>query len=97
MSHLDRPRYHTRFGSWIDQRGVPQICRELAKDPSTRVTKEAVYAWLAGVRPRPHRAEALVAISGGELTLDAVYAHGRELRQLRGDLASIAAQPGDRD
>ena len=99
MPHLDRalPRYHTRFGSWIQQTGVPHRCHELAQDPSTRVTPEAIYHWLAGVPPRPHRAEALVAMSEGVLTLDAIYAHGRELRQLRGKVASSSATCGDRD
>lgn len=82
--HQDRPRYRTRFGSWVSRTTVPLICQNLSTDPETRVKPEAVYQWLAGVtEPRPHRALALVAMSKGEISLDVIYAHRSELRSLQ--------------
>jgi hypothetical protein len=52
----------------------------LASDPDLRVTNQAVYEWLQGHAPRPARALALVELSGGRLTLEAIYAHCRAMR-----------------
>jgi len=74
-------RWETDFGRWVADFGVPQIVRALADDPELRVTNQAVYEWLQGHPPRPARAMALVELSGGRLTLDAIYGHGREIRR----------------
>jgi hypothetical protein len=60
--------------------GVPRIVAALARDPDLRVTNQAVYEWLQGHAPRPARAMALVELSGGRLTLEAIYEHGRAMR-----------------
>ena len=49
-----------------------------------RVTNQAVYKWLEGHAPRPARAIALVEMSCGRLTLEAIYEHSREVRQSPG-------------
>jgi hypothetical protein len=67
--------------------GVPQIVKALARDPDLRVTNQAVYEWLQGHPPRPARAMALVDLSGGRLTLEAIYEHGREIRRPEGPSA----------
>ena len=74
-------RWETDFGRWVADVGVPQIVRALARDPNLRVTNQAVYEWLQGHPPRPARAMALVELSGGRLTLEAIYEHGREIRR----------------
>jgi len=74
-------RWETDFGRWVADFGVPQIVKALARDPELRVTNQAVYEWLQGHPPRPARAMALVKLSGGQLTLEAIYEHSREIRQ----------------
>lgn len=74
-------RWETDFGRWVANFGVPQIVKALARDPDLRVTNQAVYEWLQGHPPRPARAMALVELSGGRLTLEAIYEHGREIRR----------------
>jgi len=76
-------RWETDFGRWVADFGVPQIVKALARDPDLRVTNQAVYEWLQGHPPRPARAIALVELSGGRLTLEAIYKHAREIRQLQ--------------
>ena len=73
-------RWETEFGRWVGDVGVPRIVSALARDPDLRVTSDAVYMWLRGVAPRPARAEALVRLSRGRLTLDDIYGHAREVR-----------------
>ena len=73
-------RWETDFGRWVGDFGVPRIVKALAHDPDLRVTNQAVYEWLQGHPPRPARAMALVELSGGRLTLEAIYQHGRAMR-----------------
>jgi len=80
-------RWETEFGRWVSDFGVPRIVKALAHDPDLRVTNQAVYEWLQGHPPRPARAMALVELSGGRLTLEAIYEHSREIRQSRDEAA----------
>jgi len=75
-------RWRTRFGSWVGEIGVSRIVLELGQCPDTAVTPNAVYRWLAGnTAPLPSRAQALVRMSQGELTLEAIYSHGQEMQK----------------
>jgi hypothetical protein len=74
-------RWETDFGRWVSETGVPRIVAALARDPDLRVTNNTVYHWLRGHAPRPERAKALVELSGGRLTLEAIYDHGRQVRK----------------
>jgi hypothetical protein len=60
---------------------VPRIVDALGADPDLRVTNQAVYEWLQGHAPRPARAAALVKLSRGRLTLEAIYNHSLEVRR----------------
>jgi hypothetical protein len=73
-------RWQTEFGRWVRDVGVSRIVTALAQDPDLRVTNQAVYEWLRGHAPRPARAIALVELSGGRLTLDAIYGHSRQIQ-----------------
>ncbi len=73
-------RWDTEFGRWVRDFGVSRIVASLARDPDLRVTNQAVYEWLQGHAPRPNRAAALVELSGGRLTLEAVYDHSRQVQ-----------------
>jgi hypothetical protein len=76
-------RWQTRFGSWVDEIGVFRIVDALGHDPDLAVTSHAVYRWLSGnCAPNPRRARALVELSGGELTLEVIYDHTREMKRL---------------
>jgi hypothetical protein len=77
-------RWQTEFGRWVADFGVPRIVAGLAHDPDLRVTNQAVYEWLQGHAPQPARAMALVEMSGGRLTLEAIYKHGQQVRQAEG-------------
>ncbi|HSA29960.1 MAG TPA: hypothetical protein P5159_25795 [Phycisphaerae bacterium] len=81
----DPNRWQTEFGRWVADFGVPRIVAGLANDPGLRVSNQAVYEWLQGHAPQPARAMALVEMSGGRLTLDAIYQHGRQMKQTEGD------------
>jgi len=83
----DPARWETEFGRWVADFGVPSIVKALARDPDLRVTNQAVYEWLQGHPPRPARAMALVELSGGRLTLEAIYEHGREIRRAQDSAA----------
>lgn len=89
MSHADGycrralPRWHTRFGQAVAEIGVPTIVDALKADPETRISKTGVYEWLQGHSPTTERAEALVRMSAGRLTIEMIYSHKRELVQLR--------------
>ena len=77
-------RWQTEFGRWVADFGVPRIVAGLAHDPDLRVTNQAVYEWLQGHAPQPARALALVEMSQGRLTLEAIYKHAQEIRQSEG-------------
>lgn len=78
------PRWNTTFGRWVREVGVTEIMSTLRPDPDLRVTDKSVYSWVANrTIPRPARAQALVDMSHGVLTLEAVYGHARELRELQ--------------
>ena len=78
----DPSPWETEFGRWVSDFGASRIVEALANDPSLRVTNQAVHEWLQGHTPCPARATALVELSGGRLTLEAIYDHGREIRRL---------------
>lgn len=73
-------RWDTEFGRWIADFGVSRLVAAFADDPDLRITRGAVYEWLRGHTPRPNRAMALVRLSCGRLSLQAIYNHGRELK-----------------
>ena len=77
-------RWQTEFGRWVADFGVPNIVAGLAHDPDLRVTNQAVYEWLQGHAPQPARAMALVEMSEGRLTLEAIYKHSQQVRQVEG-------------
>jgi len=75
-------RWQTPFGRWIADYTVPRLVSDLQGDPAISVTRWAVYAWLAGHPPRPARAEALVRLSNGRLTLEDIYRHADQVREI---------------
>ncbi len=77
-------RWQTEFVRWVADFGVPRIVAGLAHDPDLRVTNQAVYEWLQGHAPQPARAMALVEMSSGRLTLEAIYKHAQQVRQAEG-------------
>jgi hypothetical protein len=77
-------RWDTEFGRWVSDVGVPRIVAALASDPNLRITNQTVYEWLQGHAPHPTRALALVEMSGGRLSLEAIYRHGQEVREPAG-------------
>jgi hypothetical protein len=81
----DPDRWQTEFGRWVADFGVPRIVAGLAHDPALRITNQTVYEWLQGHAPQPARAMALVEMSQGRLTLEAIYQHGQQMRQSEGD------------
>ena len=82
LHRCDDGRWETRFGRWVGEFGVSRIIEVLDPYPSLRVTHQAVYAWVAcASAPNPRRAQALVRLSGGVLTLEVIYEHPRELRR----------------
>ena len=81
----DPDRWQTEFGRWVADFGVPRIVAGLSNDPNLRVTNQAVYEWIQGHAPHPARAMALVEMSQGRLTLEAIYQHGQQMRQSDGD------------
>lgn len=90
-------RWETEFGRWVAEFGVRRILAELRRDPELRVTERTVYDWLSGRRiPRPSRASALVQISHGRISLETIYRHPYECRQLasRARLASCSGRTG---
>lgn len=88
----DPLRWQTPFGQWVSDFGVSRIVSALAPNPDLRVTHDAVYHWLGGHAPRPARAMALVELSGGRLTLEAIYQHVQEVRG-----SADALQPKERE
>lgn len=75
-------RWDTEFGRWVSDFGISRIVSMLERDPDLRITHQTVYKWLQGHAPHPRRALALVEMSDGRLTLNAIYEHGREVRQM---------------
>lgn len=63
------------FGRFVSDYGVPALVRDLAAQGEP-VIPSTVYKWMAGAaQPRPQLARTLVALSGGALTLDAIFSH----------------------
>lgn len=62
--------WETKFGQWVKNRGVVNLCRDLD------VTRNAVYNWIAG-RSEPTTANCLriMELSEGELTLRDICSH----------------------
>lgn len=80
---------HTDLGDWLLDYGISRIVEALDSDPDLRVTRHAVYHWIAGRRlPHPSRALALVRLSHGRLTLDDIYRRGREAGRATQTLAN---------
>jgi hypothetical protein len=76
--------WQTDFGRWLSEFGVSKILAGLDHDPNLRVSGSAIYQWIRGrTRPDPDRAWALVELSAGKLTIETVYRHRRQLRELR--------------
>lgn len=73
-------RWETTFGKFVARVGVVEIRRALARR-GQRVTKQGIYAWVAGTRaPRPDCALAMVAISGGMLRhVEEIYRHRKQI------------------
>lgn len=85
FGHRQLTRWDTPFGRWVHDTGVSRIVVALGRDPDLRVTTHAVYDWVAGRRnPTPARGLALVRLSDGRLTLDAIYQHRHQVRQPAG-------------
>jgi len=74
-------RWETEFGRWVSDFGVSRIVSALAHDPDLRVTNQSVYEWLQDHPPTASRALALVAMSRGRPTLNAIYHHAHEIRR----------------
>lgn len=76
-------RRTTAFGQWIALTGVRAIQADLATQ-GLRVHSTAIYHWISGrAAPRITHAAALVRMSAGQLTLDAIYRHSEELARKR--------------
>lgn len=82
MYPRERRRWTTTFGRWVADYTVPRIVAGMSSRPETKVTPKAVYEWLRGRSPHPVRAQELVRLSGGRLTLDDIYRHPVELEGL---------------
>ena len=86
-------RWETDFRRGVSVFGVSRIVSALAPDPDLRITNQTVYEWLQGHAPHPTRALALVEMSGGRLTLNAIYEHAREVRQVEAAGSHDAGRP----
>ena len=74
-------RYSTAFGSFASGFGVSRLAEALCRHgaPTAPTT---VYGWLAGEKtPQPSRAIVIVAISGGAVKLEDVFAHRSLVRR----------------
>lgn len=63
------------FGRFVSEYegGVPALARDLAAQGEP-VIPSTIYKWMAGAaQPRPQLARTLVALSGGALTLEAIF------------------------
>lgn len=78
----DAIRWRTRFGSWVGSVTVSAIVSHLQNDPDLRVTNNAVYQWLKGHPPTVERARALVELSRGALSYEAIYTQRQEIEEI---------------
>lgn len=70
----------TKFGAWVVCFTVPQLSREMLKR-GHEISVSGIYYWLRGdTVPRPDKAQALVAISAGMLTMEDIYSHVHAMR-----------------
>lgn len=77
-------RWSTPFGAWVSGYTTMRLVAAMT-DAGCPVERHIVYHWLAGrYCPRPSAARAMVALSDGALTLDAIYEHVEAMRRLRG-------------
>jgi transposase-like protein len=80
-------RWKSKFARFVCSYGVERLAKKLNVHPS------ALYHWVrAVVRPRPEHAEIIQRLArerGTRLTLDDIYAHGRDLRAVDPALANI--------
>lgn len=68
-------RWRTRFGRFVDLRGVPSL-RESLAELGCPVDRTTVYKWIHGAAsPRVPTAQALVKIARGSISMDDVFAH----------------------
>jgi hypothetical protein len=92
----DPMRWETEFGRWVADFGASRIVAALGRDPDLSVAPHAPYDWLRGHPPRPDRATALVELSEGRLSLDAIYNHSREIEERAHRLPHHIARRGTR-
>lgn len=93
-----RPRasagWNTPVGKWISEVGVSTIVSALGRNPDLSVTDRAVYSWLKGFAPRYDRAQALVRLSKGRITMAQIYDHVRILREIRESANTVQNRSG---
>lgn len=89
------PGWRTRFGSWIAHTSVPTIVDHLSADPNLRVTRHGVYQWVYGHAPTADRAQALVRLSAGSLSFEAIYSHRQELVEMNRCGSRSNSTPGN--
>lgn len=76
-------RWQTRFGRFVQGYGVERLVDALGQHGSP-VTPSAVYSWMSGAgTPRAERMSALVRISGGSVTPQAILDHRETVREQR--------------
>lgn len=74
-------RWTTVFGAWIRDYGVDKLVATM-RSQGHSVTESGVYFWTRGKAvPRIDKAEAMIAISGGALTLAHIYEHRHLIKQ----------------
>lgn len=62
-----------RFGQWVGVYGTSRLASDIG------VTRQSIYHWLAGrSHPLPDHALRIVALSGGQVPLDAIYRQVKE-------------------
>lgn len=80
------PRWKTRFGSFVSRHTVARLCRDLNAALGYPTHESTVYGWIRGDScPRPDRALAIVAASGGRLRVEDLLQHRREVRDADGN------------
>lgn len=73
LMEAERPMRSSLFSKWIERRGARSVARGLSAI-GVPVTPQAVYSWKYGqATPRRNHANALVRLSGGELSLEQIY------------------------
>jgi hypothetical protein len=64
--------WETKFGQWVKEYGVANLCRDLD------VTRNAVYHWIAGrSEPKRPHIEKMIELSNEKLTFQDVCEHFR--------------------